>query len=152
VNVTALVVAPELVTLMFTAPSAAFAAMANVAVIWVLLTTVVLLTVTSAPLTLTVAPVAKLVPVSVTPTVCPWVPLFGLIEVSVGGRIPCSRPHPATKTTSRSAINHILLTLHLRICLPSPFSDMAFASRISGRRTLKKTLHRNFRFQFSTDR
>ena len=71
VNVTALVVTPELVTLMFTAPSVAFEAMANVAVIWVLLTTVVLLTVTSAPLTLIMAPAKKHVPVRVTPTVCP---------------------------------------------------------------------------------
>ena len=63
VNVTALVVTPELVL-------EAFAYRAEF-VIWMLLTTVVLLTVTSAPLTLTVAPVKKHVPVRVTPTVCP---------------------------------------------------------------------------------
>jgi len=74
VNVTALVVVPEVVTVTFRAPSAAFAAMVNVAVISVLLTTAVLLAVTSVPLTLTVAPVAKLVPVSVTPKVCPGCP------------------------------------------------------------------------------
>ncbi len=67
VKTTELVVWPEVVTLMFTGPSTAFVAMANVALIWVLLTTVVLLTLISAPLTLITAPVAKPVPVRVTP-------------------------------------------------------------------------------------
>jgi hypothetical protein len=71
VYVTVLVVWPELVTLMFTVPSAALVEMANVAVIVELLTTVVLLTVIPAPAPLIVAPVVKLVPVRVTGTVCP---------------------------------------------------------------------------------
>ena len=59
--------------------------MVNVAVICVALTTVVLLTVIPAPLRAMVAPATKFVPVSVTGTLCPCTPLFGLIEVSVGG-------------------------------------------------------------------
>ena len=59
--------------------------MVNVAVICVALTTVVPLTVIPAPLTATVAPATKFVPVSVTGSLCPCTPLFGLIEVSVGG-------------------------------------------------------------------
>jgi hypothetical protein len=57
VNVTVLVVAPKLVTLMFAAPGVAVAGMVNVAVIWVLLITVVLATVIDAPPVLIVAPV-----------------------------------------------------------------------------------------------
>src|SRR5579862_4331830 len=55
VNTCAEVALPELVTMTFWGPSAAFAAIANVAVICVLLTTVVLLTVIPAPLNPTVA-------------------------------------------------------------------------------------------------
>jgi hypothetical protein len=62
---------PEDVTETARSPTAAALSMVNVAVIWVVLTTVVLLAVTSVPLTLTAAPVAKFVPVSVTPTTCP---------------------------------------------------------------------------------
>jgi len=98
-----------LVTETFWAPVGALAAMVNVAVIDVLLTTVVLLTVIPVPLRLIEDPVAKFVPVSVTATAAPWMPLLGAIEVSVGLTGP---PHPATKTTSRSAIprprDHIL--------------------------------------------
>jgi hypothetical protein len=56
VNATALAVMPELVTLMLTAPSTAATA------IWVLLVTFVLVAVISAPLTLNVARVEKLLP------------------------------------------------------------------------------------------
>ena len=59
--------------------------MVNVAVICVALTTVVLLTVIPVPLRPMVAPAMKFVPVRVTGTLCPWTPLFGLIELSVGG-------------------------------------------------------------------
>ena len=59
--------------------------MVNVAVICVAFTTVVLLTVIPAPLTPIVAPATKLVPVNVTAALCLCIPLFGLIEVSVGG-------------------------------------------------------------------
>jgi hypothetical protein len=82
--------------------------MANVAVIWVLLTTDVALTVIPVPLKLIVAPVAKPDPVSVTGTLVPWAPLFALIELSVSVvTAACSRPHPAgnTKTPNRNAIN-----------------------------------------------
>jgi hypothetical protein len=58
----------------------------NVAVICVLLATFTLLTVRPLPLTATVAPEAKFVPVSVTGTLAPCAPLFGLTEVSVGPR------------------------------------------------------------------
>ena len=62
----------------------AFAAMTNVAVICVLLTTVVLLAVIPVPLRPIVAPDAKYAPMSVMETLCPWVALFGLIELRVG--------------------------------------------------------------------
>src|SRR6202171_6292336 len=84
VNVCEPLVLPELVTVTFWAPVGAFKAMVNVAVIDVPLTTVVLLTVMPVPLRPIVAPDAKFVPVSVTATAAPWMPLFGAIEVSVG--------------------------------------------------------------------
>jgi hypothetical protein len=120
VNAWALVVLPELVTVTFRAPLAAFAVTANVAVICVLLTTVVLLTVIPVPLRPIVAPIAKLVPVSVTDMLCPWMALFGLIEVSVGAEALYFPPHPERKMLSRNAIprrrDHILLTLLSFIC------------------------------------
>jgi hypothetical protein len=91
---------PELVTVTFWAPVGALAAMVNVAVIDVLLATVRLLTVMPVPLRLIVDPDTKFVPVSVTATAAPWMPLLGAIEVSVGLGV---LEHPATKTTSRSA-------------------------------------------------
>jgi hypothetical protein len=100
---------PDLVTVTFWAPVGALAAMVNVAVIEVLLTTVRLLTVMPVPLRLIADPAAKFVPVSVTATAVPWMPLLGAIEVSVGLGVP---EHPAMKTTSRSAMprprDHIL--------------------------------------------
>jgi len=101
VNVCEPLVLPEPVTVTFWAPVGAFAAMVNVAVIDVLLATVGLLTVIPVPLTVTVDPDAKFVPVSVTATAAPWAPLLGAIEVSVALEDP---PHPAIKTASRSAI------------------------------------------------
>ena len=59
-------------------------AIVNVAVICVLLTTVTPLTVTPTPLTFTLAPATKFVPVSVTGTLVPTVPLDGLTELSAG--------------------------------------------------------------------
>jgi hypothetical protein len=91
-----------LVTVTFWAPVGAVAAMVNVAVIDVLLTSVTLLTVIPVPLRLIVDPVAKFVPVSVTPTTAPWMPLLGAIALSVGVEVP--PPHAAMKTASRSAI------------------------------------------------
>jgi hypothetical protein len=84
VNVCGPLVPIEVVTVTFWAPVGAFRAMVNVAVIDVLLTTVVLLTVMPVPLRPIVAPAAKSVPVSVTATVCPSVPELGLTEVSEG--------------------------------------------------------------------
>jgi hypothetical protein len=63
----------------------ALAAMTKVAVICVALTMFTLVTVTDVLFTSTSAPGPKLVPVSVTGTLVPGVPLFGLIEVRVGG-------------------------------------------------------------------
>ena len=59
------------VTVTLSAPSVALDAIVNVAVIDVLFTTVTLPTVTPVPLTATVAPLRKLVPVSVTGTAFP---------------------------------------------------------------------------------
>ncbi len=71
VNVSALVAMPKDVTETFRAASEAFAAMANVAAICVLLTTDAPLTVIPVPLRLIVDPEAKPVPVSVTGTLAP---------------------------------------------------------------------------------
>src|SRR5690349_3163165 len=65
VNDTAGDVPPAVVTVTFAVPRAAFAAIAKVAVICVALTTTTLLTVMSGP-ALTVAPLTKFEPVSVT--------------------------------------------------------------------------------------
>lgn len=48
--------------------------------------TAVLLTVTPDPITFTVAPDAKLAPVNVTVTLVPGAPLFGLRELTAGGK------------------------------------------------------------------
>ncbi len=84
VKVTALLAPPEVVTVTLAAPVAALPAIVKVAVIWVALATLTLLTDTPLLLIFTVAPEMKLVPVSVTGTVLPCTPLFGLIEVRVG--------------------------------------------------------------------
>jgi len=84
VNVTPSVVTPDDVTVTVPPPTVALAAMPNVAVIWVALTTTTLLTVTPLPLTFTVAFGAKFVPVNVTGTFEPCTPLVGLIDVNVG--------------------------------------------------------------------
>jgi hypothetical protein len=91
----------EFVTVTLWAPAGAFRVMVNVAVIDVLLTTVVLLTVMPVPLTLIADPAPKFVPVSVTATAAPWTPLLGPIEVKTGLGVP---EHPAMKTTSRSVM------------------------------------------------
>ena len=85
VKATAEVVPPAVVTVTLRAP-VAVAEIDNVAVIWVALTTVTLLTVTSADETVTVAPARKFVPVRVTGTVAPWTPLDGAIAVRPGRR------------------------------------------------------------------
>lgn len=78
-------VPPRPVTVTLRAPVEALAAIANVAVILVELATVMFDSVTPLPLTATVAPLAKLDPVSVTATFVPCIPLFGEIELSAGG-------------------------------------------------------------------
>jgi hypothetical protein len=97
VNTCEPVVLPALVTVTFCAPVGALAAMVNVAVIDVLLATVVPLTVMPVPLRLIEDPLAKFVPVSVTATAAPWMPLLGAIALSAGLVVA---PHPAMKTTS----------------------------------------------------
>jgi len=84
VNVCGPLVPFALVTVTFWAPTAAFPAMVNVAVIDVLLATVALLRVMPVPLRPIVDADPKFVPVSVTGTACPCVPELALIEVSVG--------------------------------------------------------------------
>jgi len=101
VNVCEPLVLLPVVTVTFCGPVGALAAMVNVAVIDVLLTTAGLLTLMPVPLRLIVDPGPKFVPVSVTATAAPWMPLLGAIEVRVGLAVP---PHPAMKTTGRSAI------------------------------------------------
>jgi hypothetical protein len=84
VNGTPLLVPPAVVTVTLLMPVAAVPEIVNVAVICVALATVTLLTVIPLLPGLTVAPVAKLAPVSVTDSVAPCVPLFGLTAVRVG--------------------------------------------------------------------
>ena len=69
VKTTAAVVPAEVVTVTLRAPVVAVAAIVKVAVIWVALTTMTLLTVTAVEETVTVAPETKFVPVRVTGTV-----------------------------------------------------------------------------------
>jgi len=83
-NVTLPEAPPVVVTDTFCAPSAAVAEIWNVAVMFVLLATTTLVTVTPAPPKFTTAPEMKLVPVNVTGTLLPWTPLVGLMDVSVG--------------------------------------------------------------------
>jgi hypothetical protein len=85
VNTTGEDVPPEVVTATFVAPSVALLAIINIAVIWEVLDTTTLLTVTPGLLTVTLAPGTKLVPVSVTGTAVPCTPVVGLIDSSVGG-------------------------------------------------------------------
>jgi hypothetical protein len=85
VKVTAPLVPPLVATVTLAAPSAALAPIPNVAVIWVALLTVTPLTAIPLLFVDTVAPAAKLVPVSVTATLLFWKPLDGLTDVSVGG-------------------------------------------------------------------
>jgi hypothetical protein len=74
----------DVVTETVRAPVAAVAPIVRAVVIVVELTTVTGPTVTSVPLTDTVAPATKFVPVSVTGTAVPRVPDDGLIDASVG--------------------------------------------------------------------
>src|SRR5262249_19840212 len=85
VNVTGLLVPAEVVTVTFCGPVGAPLAIVKVAVIWVLLGTATLLTVTPVPLSATVELPVKFVPVIVTLTTAPVFPLLGLIVVVVGG-------------------------------------------------------------------
>lgn len=84
-NVCALLVPLDVVTLTFRALIVALAAMVKVAVIVVEFTTVRLPTVTPVPDTRTLVPVAaKFAPLSVTGTAVPRVPLLGAMETNVG--------------------------------------------------------------------
>jgi hypothetical protein len=88
-------------------PAAAPLAIVNVAVICEPFTTTTLPAVTPLPLTPTVAPETKFVPVNVTFTAVPCTPLFGATDVSVGvdaepftvkGTAPVTPPGAATVT------------------------------------------------------
>jgi hypothetical protein len=85
VNVDAALVPPLVVTVTLRAPSAASAAIASFAVIDVVLCIATSLTVTPVPLTATVAPETKFVPVNVTVVDEPVTPAVALRLVSVGG-------------------------------------------------------------------
>ncbi|HTE47192.1 MAG TPA: hypothetical protein VK636_18225 [Gemmatimonadaceae bacterium] len=80
----AVLVPPAVVTVTLRAPAVAAAPMTRLVVSDVALATVTVPTVTPVPDTATVAPETKLVPVSVTGTVAPTVPLDGAMVVSVG--------------------------------------------------------------------
>jgi hypothetical protein len=85
VNVCALLVPPNVVTVTLRAVVAAFAAIVNVTVKLVVLVTFGVPTVMPAPLTFTlVAPITKFVPVKVTSTAFPATPKFGCTFVNVG--------------------------------------------------------------------
>ena len=103
--------------------------MVNVAVIDVLLATVVLLTVMPVPLRLIVDPARKFVPVRVTGTVAPWLPLLAAMEVSVGVEEGVDL-HPAIKATSVSVaprlMDHCLIAPYFHISDLFPLSDISF--------------------------
>jgi hypothetical protein len=83
-KLTALLVPALVVTVTLAAPGAALAAMLNLAVAWVALSTFTPFTATPEVPTATVRSSAKLAPVMVTRTLVPWSPLAGLTETSVG--------------------------------------------------------------------
>src|ERR1039457_4748437 len=85
VKTTGALVPALVVTVTFAAPSVALAAMGNVAVICVMLTTVTALTAIPVLLVAAVAPATKLVPVRVTGTAAPRTPVAGAMVLSVGG-------------------------------------------------------------------
>lgn len=122
-------VPPLVVTVTVLAPAAAVLAITNFAVIDVALTTLTSVTVTFEPLTPTVAPVTKLVPVNVTETVLPCTPALGLTLVKVGAggltvkvfapvvppavvTVTFRSPNAAEPPISKSAVSEVpLLTL-----------------------------------------
>jgi hypothetical protein len=84
VNGTAPLAPPDVVTVTLPAPIGALAAIVNVAVIWLALTTATLLTETPAGAE-TAVPGTKLLPLSVTVTAEPAIPDTGVIALSPGG-------------------------------------------------------------------
>ena len=84
VNVSGVVVPAVVATETVLSVAAALFAITNVAVICEEFTTFRLLTVTRLPDTVTVAPLAKLLPVNVTLTLVPRFPEIGVSDVSVG--------------------------------------------------------------------
>jgi len=88
--------------------------MANVAAICCALTTFTLLTVTPGLLTFTVAPEMKFVPAKVTGTFTPGAPLFGLIDVKVGG----AGPLDTTRFTADPVLTDVPATGLSLITLP----------------------------------
>src|SRR5438094_311884 len=83
VNVTGAEMPPLVVTVTLAAPRVVFAVMVKVAVIWVALATLTLLTVMPVP-ALTEAPATKLEPVRATATAAPCAPELGAMAVNVG--------------------------------------------------------------------
>jgi hypothetical protein len=84
VNVLAVVVPPDVVTVTLRAPVAAAVPIVNVAVMRVALATTTLLTATPDPLTATTAPEAKPLPVNATATAVPCTPDDGETLLSTG--------------------------------------------------------------------
>jgi hypothetical protein len=87
VNVTGLVIPPGVDTRTFLAVVAAVLLIVNVAVTAVALTTTRLLTVTPAPEMVTMKAPVRFVPVRVTGTAVPRIPVLGAMEVSVGAAV-----------------------------------------------------------------
>lgn len=113
-------VPPLVVTVTVLAPAAALLAITKFAVIDVALTTVTLVTVTSEPLTATVAPETKFVPVNVTDTVLPCTPEFGLtlVRVGVGG---------LTVNVLAAVVPPAVLTVTSRLPSAAPLAITKFA-------------------------
>src|ERR1700730_2132740 len=98
VNVTALLVPPDEVTVTFLPVGAAPPVIVKFAVTVVEFTAVKLGTVTPEPDTVTAIVPIRLVPVKVTATVVPRTPALGLIEVNVGIRlVPWNSTAPTSK-------------------------------------------------------
>jgi hypothetical protein len=130
VNVWLAVVPPAVVTVTPWPPSGAPAAIWNVAVIVVLFVTVVAVTVIPVPgVTLIVlAPVMKFVPVSVTFTFVPAIPLVGVIAVSVGSggltvniTVPVVPPAVVTDTVrAPSVAPAVIVNVAISVSPPAP--------------------------------
>jgi len=124
----AVVVPPAVVIVMLVEPDA-FVAIANVAVIWVALVVVTLLTVTPELLDFTRAPETKFVPTSVTLTFVPGAPALGVMDVRVGAaEFMVTLPDPdALEVRANVAVIWVALTTVTLVTVTPEFETLIVA-------------------------